>query len=78
MSPNVDLVIVFRINSISLSKQQSRDDARKAELQYSSLLHTLTKHGLRAVGRRGESQDQLLILVSCSQSLLRTLAYRER
>ena len=45
MAPNVDLVIVFK-TSISLSKQQIRDDALKAEQQYSKLLETLTKVGM--------------------------------
>jgi len=78
MAPNVDLVIVFRTNSSSLSKQQARENARKAELQYTSLLHTLTEPGFRAVGRRGETQEQLIVLVSCPQRFLRTLAHRER
>lgn len=78
MSPNVDLVIVFRANAISLSKQQTRDDALEAEQQYNMLLQTLTKAGLRAVGRRGETQGHLLVLISCPQSLLGTLILRER
>jgi hypothetical protein len=78
MPPHVDLVIVFRTNSISLSKQQTRDDALKAEQQYSKLLQTLTKAGLRAVGRRGETQGHLLVLVSCPQSLLGSLVHHEQ
>ncbi|KIM72103.1 hypothetical protein PILCRDRAFT_16440 [Piloderma croceum F 1598] len=78
MPANVDLVVVFRTSSISLSKQQTRDDALKAEQQYSVLLETLTKAGLRAVGRRGETQGHLLILIWCPHILLETLAHRER
>jgi hypothetical protein len=78
MSPNVDLVVVFRTNSPSLSKLRARDDALKAEQQYSALLETLTKTGLRAVGRCGETRDQILVLISCPQKLLGTLAHRER
>lgn len=78
MAPNVDLVIVFKATSISLSKQQVRDDALKAEQQYSKLLETLTKPGLRAVGRRGEKRGHLLILLSCPHKLLASLVYRER
>jgi anoctamin-10 len=78
MPPNVDLVIVFRTNAISLSKQQTRDDALEAEQQYNMLLQTLTKAGLRAVGRRGETQGHLLVLLSCPQRLLATLILRER
>lgn len=78
MSPNVDLVVVFRTNSIRLSKQQTRDDALQAEQQYTKLLDTLTKAGLRAVGRRGETQGRLIVLIFCPKALLGTLVHRER
>lgn len=78
MAPNVDLVIVFKATSITLSKQQARDDALRAEQQYSKLLEMLTKSGLRAVGRRGEKEGHLLIFVFCPPGLLASLVYRER
>ncbi|KAG6899042.1 hypothetical protein C0993_001442 [Termitomyces sp. T159_Od127] len=79
MALNVDLVITFRATKkTSLSKQQIRDDSRKAEQQYTRLIDTLTKGGLRAVGRRGESLGHLLVLVSCPTSHVENLTKRER
>ncbi|KAH7916667.1 calcium-activated chloride channel-domain-containing protein [Hygrophoropsis aurantiaca] len=81
MPPQVDVVIVFRTSSVKtaiLSKEQARQNAAKAERQYSALIDTLTKAGLNAVGRRGESQDQLLIMVSCPQKILANLVHCER
>lgn len=78
MAPNVDLVIVFKTSTVSLSKQQTRDDAARAGQQYKKLLDTLNKAGLRAVGRRGETQGQLLVLLSCTQAVLARLVHRER
>lgn len=77
-SHDIDLVIVFRTSSIiKFSKQTTRDDALNAEQQYSTLLQTLIKNGLRAVGRRGET-GHVLVLISCPNSLLGTLMHRER
>ncbi|KAF8074650.1 calcium-activated chloride channel-domain-containing protein [Lyophyllum atratum] len=79
MSPEVDLVITFRATrKTSLSKQQIREDSRKAEQQYSRLIDTLRYGGLRAVGRRGESLGHLLVFVSCPKSHVVNLAKRER
>ncbi|KAG5652528.1 hypothetical protein H0H81_004685 [Sphagnurus paluster] len=62
MPPEVDLVITFRATKkTSLSKQQIREDSRKAEQEYSRLIETLNYAGLRAVGRRGESLGHLLV-----------------
>jgi hypothetical protein len=76
---DVDLVIAFRATKqSSLSKRQIREDAHKAEQQYSRLIDTLTKGGLRAVGRRGESLGHLLVFVSCPIHLVHNLVKRER
>ncbi|KAI0306043.1 calcium-activated chloride channel-domain-containing protein [Multifurca ochricompacta] len=77
---DIDLVIVFRASSSSLllSKQQARLDAQQAEDQYTRLLETLRNAGLYAVGRRGERQGQLILLVSCSGHQLKQLLQRER
>ncbi|KAF8195000.1 calcium-activated chloride channel-domain-containing protein [Pholiota molesta] len=78
-SPDVDLVICFRTTkSTSLSKQQTREEARKAEQQYKRLIQTLTYAGLKAVGRRGESLGHLLVFVVCPQEHVRELVKRER
>ena len=75
----VDVVITFRFTKkTSLSKQQIREDSRKAEEQYSRLTQTLTDAGLHAVGRRGEALGHLLIFVSCPRNLLLSLVKRER
>lgn len=75
---DIDLVIVFRASSIHLTKQQARLDAQQAEDQYSRLLLSLRNAGLHAVGRRGERQGQLIILVSCADPQLQQLVQRER
>lgn len=78
MPPHVDLVIVFKTNKITLSKQQAREDAVKAEEQYSKLLTTLKQSGLLAVGRRGQKDGELVILVSSPPKTLAGLVHRER
>ncbi|CCM01832.1 uncharacterized protein FIBRA_03900 [Fibroporia radiculosa] len=75
----VDLVLIFRSSPGKvLSRPQARENARQAERQYSKLLGALSKGGLRAVGKSGENDGQLLVLVSCPQSTLSRLAQRER
>ncbi|KDR70978.1 hypothetical protein GALMADRAFT_103009 [Galerina marginata CBS 339.88] len=77
--PDVDLVIAFRATkSTSLSKHQTREDARKAEQQYKRLIETLTYAGLKAVGRRGESLGHLLVFVTCPPKHVEELIKRER
>ena len=78
-SPDVDLVIDFRVSkTLSVTKQQTREEARKAEKQYRRLIETLTYAGLKAVGRRGELLGHILVFVSCPQGLLDNLIKRER
>ena len=80
MRHDIDLVVVFRAGSSSthISKQKARQEAQEAEDQYSRLLETLRNAGLYAVGRRGEHQGQLIVLVSCSGHQLHQLLQRER
>ncbi|KAF8835484.1 DUF590-domain-containing protein [Paxillus ammoniavirescens] len=80
MPPHVDVVVVFRASSkrTALSKEQIRQDAAKSERQYTALIDTLTRAGLKAVGRRGENQDQLLVLVTCPPDVLVKLVHCER
>jgi anoctamin-10 len=78
MPPHIDLVIVFRGSSKSLSKQQALENARKAEAQYSRVIETLKAAGLRVAGRRGEKQGHLLVLLSCPPSRLSYIMQRER
>ncbi|KIY44981.1 DUF590-domain-containing protein [Fistulina hepatica ATCC 64428] len=76
MPGRVDLVIIFRA-SPSL-RAATKDDARKADAQYTALLDTLTHAGLHAVARRGDTLGQLLVFVTCPPSLLDALVRRER
>ena len=82
MPPQVDLVIVFRVSppqpGVVPSKEQVRQNTAKSERQYTALIDTLTRAGLKAVGRRGENQDQLLIMVACPREVLAKLVHCER
>ncbi|KAF9564904.1 DUF590-domain-containing protein [Agrocybe pediades] len=79
INPDVDLVITFRATKNGASsKQQLREDARKAEQQYKRLIETLTYAGLKAVGRRGESLGHLLVFVVCPEEHVKELVKRER
>ena len=79
MTRKVDLVLVFRSYSGKvLTKPQARENARQATEQYKRLLDTLKNGGLRAVGKRGEREGQLLVLVACPRSIVTRLAQRER
>lgn len=78
-APDVDLVIAFRATKkTSLSKQQTREEAKKAEQQYRRLIETLTYAGLKAVGRRGEALGHLLVFVTCPPKHVAELVKRER
>jgi hypothetical protein len=77
---DIDLVIVFKASSPSnnhISKYKARIDAQHAEAQYTRLLETLRRSGLYVVGRRGEHQGQLILLVSCSNQRLEQLLQHE-
>ncbi|TFY71282.1 hypothetical protein EVG20_g1738, partial [Dentipellis fragilis] len=78
MHPDVDLVVVFKASIKTFSRSQAREDAQHAEAQYTRLIDLLHKSGLQAVGRRGERQGQLLVLLRCSCQQLLRLIQRER
>jgi hypothetical protein len=78
MPPSVDLVIIFKGSSDLPSKQEIQTGVHKAEQQYSRLLSTLKDAGLSAVGRRGEKQGVVLVLVACPESRLSSLMQHER
>ena len=62
--PKVDLVLVFRSSSGKIEpKALARQNARQASEQYARLLQTLKRGGLQAVGKRGERDGQLRVLV---------------
>ncbi|KAI0369810.1 DUF590-domain-containing protein [Pilatotrama ljubarskyi] len=79
MAPQVDLVFIFRSSPGKvLSKPQARENARQAAQQYTRLLEVLKNGRLHAVGKRGEKEGQLLVLVHCPESTLTRLVQRER
>ncbi|KAJ3853579.1 calcium-activated chloride channel-domain-containing protein [Lentinula lateritia] len=65
----VDVIISVQVRKESIVLTQER---------YASLLRTLRNGGLRAVGRRGESDAQILVFVSCPEAFLRVLVHKER
>lgn len=77
-APKVDLTIVFRAGSKSLSKQEARDNALAAEAEYAQLITALKDGGLKATGRRGEKSGQLLVLIWAPSPKLMALVQRER
>ncbi|KAH9849898.1 DUF590-domain-containing protein [Lenzites betulinus] len=79
MAPQVDLVLIFRSSPGKvLSKPQARENARQATQQYTRLLEVLKNGRLHVVGKRGEKEGQLLVLIQCPQSTLTRLVQRER
>lgn len=79
MPPKVDLVVVFRSSSGKIEPRAlARQNARQASEQYAQLLQALQRGGLQAVGKRGERDGQLLVLVACPPALVKRLAQRER
>lgn len=79
MEPSVDLVILFKTQTgRPLNKQHARDEAIQAQEQYSRLFSVLTAGGLKAAGRSGTDQSQLLLFIRCSESQLSRLVHRER
>ncbi|KAI0793794.1 DUF590-domain-containing protein [Fomes fomentarius] len=79
MAPHVDLVLVFRSSPGKvLSKPQARENARQATEQYTRLLEVLKNGRLDVVGKRGEQEGQLLVLLHCPENTLKQLVERER
>ncbi|KAF8705280.1 hypothetical protein RHS03_05625, partial [Rhizoctonia solani] len=72
MTPRVDLAIIFR------SGAKSKAEAIDAASEYKRLLTTLTDGGLKAVGKKGASDNELLVFVWCLQDKLEQLAEHER
>ncbi|KAJ3566882.1 hypothetical protein NP233_g6723 [Leucocoprinus birnbaumii] len=79
LHPEDSLIIIFQAPSrAKKSKQQIKDDARKSEKQYTSLISTLKDAGLKAIGKRGELDGQILVFVTWAQEHLDDLVRRER
>ncbi|KAG9119400.1 hypothetical protein FRC07_005588, partial [Ceratobasidium sp. 392] len=72
MSPTIDLAIVFRSNI------KSKSEAADAAEEYSRLLRILASGGLKATGKKGATDNELLVFVWCPQSKLEQLAEHER
>ncbi|KAI5124246.1 hypothetical protein M0805_005095 [Coniferiporia weirii] len=83
-TPQVDLILVFRSapqplsSSKYVSKREVREGAAAAEAEYTRLLETLRGAGLRACGKRGQKNGQLLVFVQAPAPKLVRLVQRER
>ncbi|KIK69989.1 hypothetical protein GYMLUDRAFT_53112 [Collybiopsis luxurians FD-317 M1] len=62
---NVEVDVIISVQSPSREK-------------YALLLDTLQNSGLKAVGRRGDSDGQILVFVSCPDDMLKVLVQKER
>lgn len=76
----IDLIIDFHVpeSKTKTSKEETRKIALEAEKQYAALLETLSKAGLRAVGKGGERSGKIMICVECPPSILAQLIRKER
>ncbi|KEP50066.1 response to osmotic stress-like protein [Rhizoctonia solani 123E] len=72
MGSRVDLAIIFR------SGAKSKAEAADAAAEYKRLLAVLTDGGLKAIGKKGASDSELLIFVWCPENKLQQLAEHER
>lgn len=79
-SPSVkaDLVIQFVTPVDKAAKQDVRNEASQALNEYNELLATLQKAGLQAAGKQGNTDGEILVIVSCSWEKLRALVEAER
>lgn len=81
-APKVDLILVFRTSANPtqkfLSKQEAREDAAASEAEYTRLLQTLGNAGLRASGKRGQKNGQVLVFLWAPAARLEKLVQRER
>lgn len=67
----VDLVIVFDATSVT------KEGAERVGKEYSKLLSTLRSGGIKAVGKKGATHGQVLVLLQCQESKLLDIARRE-
>lgn len=73
-----DLAIQFLASSGSLSKTDARNKAQVALNEYNALLGTLQNAGLMAAGKKGNTNGEVLIIVSCPWDKLKVLVEHER
>ena len=74
----VDLVLVFKSTTRTSSRQEIKENAERAKVEYDELLDTLRRAGLEATGRRGERGGDVLVFIWCPVVKLVDLARRER
>ena len=80
-TPKVDLILVFRASAAPLAgsnKDATRKDAEEAEREYTRLLNTIRASGLRASGKRGQKNGQILVFIWAPSEKLARLIKRER
>lgn len=65
----VDVIILVQIPA---------NYAAETKEKYASLLTTLQDGGLKAVGRRGDSDGKILVFVSCPEAALNVLIHKAR
>ncbi len=70
--PSADLVLIFR--GSARTKQESTD----AEREYSNLIKSLKAGGLKATGKRGTKDREILVFVNAPDDLLNRLVQAER
>ncbi|KAE9401132.1 hypothetical protein BT96DRAFT_818323 [Gymnopus androsaceus JB14] len=68
--PKVDVIILVQV--------PKEDFVDEIEQKYRALLKALEDGGLKAAGRAGESEGQILVFVSCPDTALKVLVHKER
>ncbi|KAG8901103.1 hypothetical protein FRB99_005559 [Tulasnella sp. 403] len=71
-SPPADLIVLFR------GKASSKQKALDAENAYTTLLETLRNAGLKAVGKKGAQDGQVMVFVCAPEGLLANLVQNDR
>ena len=78
MHAPVDLVLTFKGTSHPHSKKQASEEVQSAVEEYTRLINTLTSAGLKATGRRGSGQGQLMIIIWTPPRKLAQLFEKQR
>jgi hypothetical protein len=70
VGPGVDVIILVQF--------PFSGHAEETKEKYATLLKTLQDGGLKAVGRRGDSDGKILLFVSCPEAALNVLIHKAR
>jgi anoctamin-10 len=77
-SVKADLVIQFDATTDKTAKGDVRSKASQALNEYEELLATLHSAGFLAAGKQGNTDEEILIIVSCPWEKLMVLVEAER